>query len=85
MILDLLDGFGLLQTVSLSGFNSLDETYTPEKQTVVVSNIGGNEQLTFRLGLYGVFTGTCSYCVSVQNITSLQINEHSQARMMQDK
>lgn len=69
--------------MSLSGFNSLDETYTPEKQTVVVSNIGGNEQITFRLGLYGVFTG--SYCVSVQYITSLQINEHSQARMMQDK
>ncbi|XP_048777455.2 fibrocystin-L-like isoform X3 [Ostrea edulis] len=46
-----------VQTVSLSNFNDQDETYTPEKQTVVVSNIGGNEQITFRLGLYGVFTG----------------------------
>lgn len=46
-----------MQTVSLSNFNSLDETYTPAKQKVVVSNIGGNEQITFRLGLYGVFTG----------------------------
>ncbi|XP_061189118.1 fibrocystin-L-like [Saccostrea echinata] len=46
-----------VQDVSLSGFNAADTTYTPEKQTVVVSNIGGNEQITFRLGLYGVFTG----------------------------